>query len=61
MPHLSCQGEAASFLGGAFPSELLDQEAFPLEDPLEGAYQGVGPSYLWSATLAFEYIRFLKQ
>lgn len=30
----------------AFPSELLDQEASPLGDPLEAACQGAGPSYL---------------
>lgn len=44
--YLSCRGVGASCLGVAFPSELLDQEASPSEDPLVAACQVAGPSYL---------------
>lgn len=44
--YLSCRGVGASCLGGASPSELLGQEASPLEDPLVAACLGEGPSYL---------------
>lgn len=44
--YLSCQGAVASCLGVASPSELLDLEASPSEDPSGAACQGAGPSYL---------------
>lgn len=43
---LSCQGEAASCLGGACPLELLDLEASPSGGPWGAACREGGPSYL---------------
>lgn len=44
--HLSCQEVVVSCPEGAFPLALLDQGAFPWEDPSEVACQEVVPSYL---------------
>lgn len=44
--HLSCQEVVVSCPEEAFPLALLDQGAFPWEDPSEVACQEEVPSYL---------------